>query len=186
MATRIEKLLNIEPEPWYVDAYWAIYRFFKYHVRSPFRWCREIKWKFQRMNRGWAECDTWNLDSYLSKLIPEAITHLKNEAHGYPSSFAGESPEDHINDDWKPRVEKWNHILDEICDGFHAHTRIVDSDYQKEIGEFPLRTREMSDEEFNKAVDKYFRARQKEIDKDQKIFKHGMKLFTIYFGNLWD
>ena len=44
----------------------------------------EIKWFLQRGRRGWADRDTWSMDSYLERVIPGMLIRLANAAHGYP------------------------------------------------------------------------------------------------------
>lgn len=46
-----------------------------------------IKWAWQRVFRGFAECDTWNLDNYLLDIIIGGLRHLADYAHSYPESF---------------------------------------------------------------------------------------------------
>lgn len=40
-------------------------------------WMKEIKWFIQRGKRGYADCDWWNLDSYMSKVMADAILTLR-------------------------------------------------------------------------------------------------------------
>jgi hypothetical protein len=59
-------LSDCEADPWYSRAYWAIYRYFKYNPwGSPRRIYYKMKFTLQRARRGWADCDTWDLDHYL-------------------------------------------------------------------------------------------------------------------------
>ena len=39
-------------------------------------WIKEIKWFIQRGKRGYAECDWWNLDSYISKVMIDGIEDI--------------------------------------------------------------------------------------------------------------
>lgn len=43
-----------------------------------------FKHGWQRVTRGFADCDTWNLDDYILDLIPEMVEHLKENTHGFP------------------------------------------------------------------------------------------------------
>lgn len=45
---------------------------------------RRIQWFIQRGRRGWADSDTWNLDSYLFGILAEALPHLAQNGHGHP------------------------------------------------------------------------------------------------------
>lgn len=40
------------------------------------QWIKEIKWFIQRGKRGWADCDWWNLDNYISKIMIASMDEL--------------------------------------------------------------------------------------------------------------
>lgn len=48
------------------------------------RFFRKIKWFVQRGKRGWADCDTRNLGSYLAKVIGESAGYLAYNHMGHP------------------------------------------------------------------------------------------------------
>ena len=59
-------LSDCDTDPWYMRVYWAIYRYFNYSPwGSPRRIYYKMKFTLQRARRGWADCDTWDLDHYL-------------------------------------------------------------------------------------------------------------------------
>lgn len=39
----------------------------------------KIKWFWQRATKGWAECDAWNADAYLAKIIADISTFILGE-----------------------------------------------------------------------------------------------------------
>lgn len=107
----------------------------KYYVnniwnKKDFRWCiagkkfkipeilkylkRCIKWSCQRIVIGYAECDVWNMDGYLQRLIPDMLQDLKDNRTGSPA-YLGENytNEDGIlvNDTCD---EEWDKILDNM------------------------------------------------------------------------
>jgi hypothetical protein len=47
-------------------------------------WYFYIKWFWQRGQRGWADCDAWSLDTYLSGWLPQALDRLLANKYGYP------------------------------------------------------------------------------------------------------
>lgn len=51
---------------------------------------RCLKWSRQRVVRGYADCDVWSMFSYLQKLMPDMLRHLKDNRHGSPS-YLGEN-----------------------------------------------------------------------------------------------
>ena len=70
-------------------------------------------WSYQRVTRGWADCDTWSLDDHLNTWLPDALERLKSTGHGYPNELT---------------EEKWNKILDKMAEGFRANARLVGFD----------------------------------------------------------
>lgn len=66
----------------------------------------EIKWFFQRGMRGYADCDTWSLDYYISKWLPKALKDLSDRKIGHPGM---------IKD-----LKTWRKILKEMAAGFQA------------------------------------------------------------------
>ena len=76
--------------------------------RYPSNWIKNIrlffrryKWAYQRAKRGYADCDIWNFDSYLEKIISKGLRELEHTLRGSSSkgTFGGnlklmnESPE---------------------------------------------------------------------------------------------
>ncbi len=99
-----KKQLEIDREStWYKISY-PLYRTFywlcdfRYHLRC-------IRWYFVRGWRGWAECDMWSFDSYLTSWVGDALRHLNKHRNGcYPSYLASE--------------EEWTEIIEKIAIGF--------------------------------------------------------------------
>lgn len=69
---------------------------------------RELKWKWQRAQRGYSDSDRWDLDSYLSGWLPQALREMKN-GMSYPGW--GEAS----------TSKKWAKILEDMAKGFDAH-----------------------------------------------------------------
>ena len=48
--------------------------------RHPVRWLRcffrSFKYAWQRITRGWADCDVWEMDEYLLQILPEMLDAL--------------------------------------------------------------------------------------------------------------
>ena len=81
---------------------------------------REIKWCWQRINRGWDDREIWSLDVTIAKFILPRLKHLRDNNMGYPSSLSAQ-------------VE-WNLILDEIIEAFELiqdESYFDMNDYQK-------------------------------------------------------
>ncbi len=61
---------------------------FNYANRYSFKsWFRVFKYAYQRVVRGYADCDIYNLDFYYLSLFEESLKSLAKESHGYPSEF---------------------------------------------------------------------------------------------------
>lgn len=58
----------------------------------------KIKWFIQRGKRGWSDCDVWNTDMYLSRIISEMVRELK-KSNGIPCGSTR---------------KKWNKVLEDI------------------------------------------------------------------------
>lgn len=48
-----------------------------------------LKWSKQRIVRGYADSDVWNMSGYLQTLLPDMLQNLKDHRHGSPA-FLGE------------------------------------------------------------------------------------------------
>lgn len=155
--------LENNTDPWYTRIYWAVYRFFRWHkIFHPTEMYREAKWFIQRGRRGWADCDTWSLDSYLDGFMPDALRHLKEHKHGVPCGmFEGLPTNEHgYHDDeyYKVAESRWNAVMDKMIAAFEASRRMQDGFQASEV----LRKRDMV------------------------IFEEGMKLFAEHYHSLWD
>ncbi len=69
------------------SVYYPAYRLFynQFNVRKI---CREVKWFIQRGRRGWADCDTWSIDYYLNRIMPEMLESLARNYHGHPVNLS--------------------------------------------------------------------------------------------------
>jgi len=56
------------------------------------------KWFLQRGRRGYADCDVWNLDSYLTSWLPAALEHLQRNKMGHPVGMTRKG--------WDTRLER--------------------------------------------------------------------------------
>lgn len=93
------------------DAYWAVYCFFRWEVAY---FPREVKWHWQRAFRGWADCDVWSMDRYLSPVIEGMMRELAENGISYGGYFTPES---------------WKAMLLEIADALKGARDVEDWDY---------------------------------------------------------
>lgn len=139
------------------------------HWLQPDTYYRPFVHAYQRVTRGWADSDTWNLDDWLCEVLPPAIEHLKAHTHGYPCELT---------------EEEWGKILSEVAEGFRAIERSKDvpdrfiteldtsTGWAKDLG--------VKDREYD--WDGIFAYQASEREK----FEQSMKLFVKYFQSFWD
>jgi len=130
-----------------------------------------IKWFIQRGKRGYADCDVWDFDSYLSKVISEGIKDLKSQIHGVSSDFASKDGKDIY-------LDKWKVVLDEIIWTFETSQKIIDADWiYLNSKERNKKRRIKFSKEFN-----YHIMTKEECDR----YRKGWVLFRKYYHSLWD
>lgn len=136
---------------------------------APLRWWqtflnlpREIKWKWQRMWRGWADSDVWSIDGWFLETMPGMLRLLRKKKIGYPAGLKS--------------VKEWNKILAKMIDGFELRNR-WECDYASIVGDQNYYN--FKDPVWRKKYD----AKQKEVDKK---FDEAMGLFHKWFFALWD
>jgi len=89
--------------------WWALVR-----CLHPKQYINEVKWFFQRIHKGWRDCDVWSIDYYLSTIIPQMVRHLRDTTHSYP---------------YRLGEKRWKRILTTIAEGFEENQKIVNGDY---------------------------------------------------------
>lgn len=103
-----------------VEAWWWSRRAWRSTWRPP-PW-RRLRWKWQRMCRGWSDRDTWSLDSYLAQIISGSVTHLRDHGHSYPGEEQG-ADEQQWHDILTRIAEPLSMDWDRIVDGEPAEAR---------------------------------------------------------------
>ena len=87
---------------------------------------KAIKWKIQRVIRGYSDCDLWNLDIHLSEQILKPLkAWRKMGLHGYPAECASQ--------------DEWLAIIDEMIDAFELIHDDLDSSYTLDMPEYTRR-----------------------------------------------
>lgn len=69
------------------------------------------KWFIQRGWRGYADCDVWSLDGYLTGWMPKALRTLADSKIGHPMGMT---------------MKGWHTRLEAMADGFDAAEEIQD------------------------------------------------------------
>ena len=141
-------------------------------INKKFICFREIKWFFQRGYRGWADCDIWSFDTYLSKVIYSGLIRLKEKQNILPTLHSGITEED--------AQKEWDFIMNEVIYAFKMWHRCANSDaefwYPDNNGEHALKP--IVEEKY---PDIYLMSKE-----DDARMKNGMKLFIEHFGSFWD
>lgn len=144
---------------------------------SPILYLRDIKWLWQRAQRGYADCDVWSLDSYLALVITNSVEQLKNTGHSYPCNledpygvvYYGYDSEFNYTVPEQERVQIWKQELEKISSAFKLYLELT------EDIRFPLN-----------GTSEEIRAHFEEQEQKAKNNKQNMHLLIHHFGSLWD
>ena len=135
-------------------------------------WRRSFKYAYQRITRGIADCDYWDLDSYFLKIFVEGLDLLREKGWGYPG-----------NEEF-PTPESWHDYLKEMRDCFYRADESNDY-YPTPKGDIwwkgvcageedPDASKLMCHEEWSN-----FEKREKDMEK-------GLDMMKKVFFQLWD
>lgn len=154
--------------------YGNFYYWFKAKIRDIRYFPREVKWYFQRANRGYADSDVWGFDYYLIKVILGGLKRLRKNKCGIPATAKTG------NSDYDYNEERWDKILDTMINTFETAQKIVDYDYCY----FPLK--EFTNKEYEEC-----KSRMGEICHVMSLeetieYEKGWDNFRKYFFSLWD
>jgi hypothetical protein len=120
---------------------------------------RQVRWAWQRIFRKYDDRVIWNIDCFLTEMLPIWIRQLKRNKDGIPRIMweEGMTPIDenynYSEEDNEIARLKWENILDNIAEGFEAGRKIQDWESTEEL---------------------------------VKKFDEGFDLFKKYFFDLWD
>ena len=155
--------------PWY-EKVWDFFIYRLWGILGDTR--RGIKWFIQRGKNGYADCDTWNLCSYLPKVIYKSVEELLGYLHGYPTDMT---------------YKQWKSILQKIINSF----KIMEEIHNGEVLYLP--TKKWTEKEYKKLKDlakrmnKIPECNYKVMTKNQSIkYEKGLQLFIENLGGLWD
>lgn len=102
---------------------------------------KKIHWFFQRGARGWADCDTWSFDLYLSKVIPNALKFILKWKHGIGCNFLSDeeskNPEKITEESWQRASKMEDDYYSKVISLFERYHKFWDEHesevYRKEI-----------------------------------------------------
>lgn len=78
---------------------------------NPRTYILTVKYFYQRGTRGYADCDYWDLNTYMEDVLLGVIKDLKLHHHGFPATLTEQS---------------WEAVLDEIIIGLEASKTLRD------------------------------------------------------------
>lgn len=130
-------------------------------------WYYNVKNFIHRGRHGWAPTDVWDIDDYLSSIIPPMVRIIAKKGTGCPQEFYDEKL---VNNECAP----WHSVLEEIAQGFEAAREI------KNLGHF---FKFKKDKEGKNYTKEYQREKGEQLTKKMD---RGLMLFTKYYLNLWD
>ena len=102
-----------------------------------------IKWSKQRIVRGYADSDIWNMYGYLQVLLPDMLEHLKNHRCGSPG-YLGEN---YTNEDGILVNDTCHEVWDKILDRMIFLWRETDEETCSKQNPY--------EEEYRKALDEF-------------------------------
>lgn len=178
-----------------------------------FRKC--VKWSWQRVQRGYSDCDVWDMRSYLQELFPAMLTQLRQSRYGSPGYLD-------FNEDGSISTEdcheRWNKILDRMIFLWRESNEDTcqkknpyEEEHDKAFSEFSekygvlgekLQTKEelkknekegLGTIHFMSEIPEYTEIAKKHMDEEVKLEKYreackdeAMDLMKKYFFDLWD
>lgn len=163
------------------------------NVRSHLR---QLRWYWQRATRGWADCDVWDMSTYLSEVIVPMLQRLKTK-RGTPGAFIpDESTGDDDADVAKGRTA-WEAALDAMIAGFTAAIALDDGPperfFTKRDPDLVAAERAAAKAEDGRAAERWISPLNFDRDgyhawevEQRAIQARGLQLFVDHFHSLWD
>lgn len=156
----------------------------RYYIKKPWKFFKDtwlnLKAAWQRATRGWADRDTWNLDSYLLDILPEMIDYLREHTHSYPGEHQG-----------FPTYESWQDFLqNEIViplQNAREEQTIQKNEYHEEYFNLTSSSEYFLNNHYYNEVREKWLAREREIGEWRlQELERGLKNLNSVFFNLWD
>ena len=146
---------------------------------------KKIYWFFQRGKRGWADCDTWDLYSYLARVIKGSVKHLKDSKMGTPTIMF-DSPKCDDPQDTRRAIQKWQDILENIIWSFDMYEKVANGDVHVYC---PGQSEELNKDWAKKLeeIDKRYGMPIHYMEKyEYEKMMRGFDYLRDYFSCLWD
>lgn len=149
---------------------------FRYYIRHPIRFFREIKDNIEnthkRITRGWAYSDVWGMEEWFYDVIPDMLDYLADHSHGYPG-----------NEEF-PTYESWAKYLHNIANDLRLCSE-ESADKMNEYYDEMINTSYKSEK--YKELSKKFYERYNEIyDEQEAIREEALARLAHILPTLWD
>ena len=160
--------LNVFNNPyykWYYPQYWHK------NIRMFFR---SIKYAYQRITKGYANCDTFDLDNYYLNIFTGTLNHLADNHWGCPG-----------NEEF-PKDEDWTKYLKEMALKFYNANESNEAYPTPEADKWWKWIEEHDKNIDNSYSETMFQEANENDKKRDKEMHEGMKMLDHVFWNLWD
>ena len=157
----------------------------KYMIKDFFR---DIKWRYQRAKRGYADIDVWDIDYWFMNIIPKMLTQLRDTTHGAPVLTAEGATNENYFEIWKGILNKMIYLANEMNeDTCHWKNEFEEAYFESlhnwDIFDESKRPTLSTDD----AIGKKYYEEEKRIMKYREGCKNKFfKMFSKYFYDLWD
>ena len=135
---------------------------------------RRYKWAYQRAKRGYADCDIWDMDSWLLTLFHDSLNHLADNHWGYPG-----------NDEF-PDDESWTKYLKEMALKFYNANESNEAYPTPEADKWWEWIKEHDKNIDNPYSETMFKEGNENDKKRDKEMHEGIKMLDHVFWSLWD
>lgn len=144
---------------------------------------RNIKWAWQRVTKGYADYDTWDLDYWLVRLLPQAIRTLESGLHGHPYDMTEEEWHAYLlemaahfenySTEWENPIELPSFSIEElfIKDGQKLHRLSID---------------EIKNPDYQEKRKLWLEEEKKHAEYIKEELHKGLSMMEARFGDLWD
>lgn len=133
----------------------------------------DLKYFYQRHTRGYDDLDKWNAAWYIARKAIPVLTAMRN-------SFKGTSIRWHREDRFGNIIELSH---DEVFTDNEAPIALTENEWCEVIDDIIFAFKFVLDQDEEST---YTNFNQKVYEKNKARHKRGLKLFSIYFMNLWD
>lgn len=137
-----------------------IHRFIRSH--HPIRFIKRI---YYRARYGWAPEDTWDMDRWFLKVVPQMLHYFAQHTHGWPES------------EQFPTYESWQKYIHNIA------YMLENASYEAREAKEVYGSADLSDREFARL---WIEEDRKLAEEQQVILEDAFEMLSKVFFHLWD